>query len=152
MENKILVFDMDGTIVDLYGVEDWLPMLRREDTTPYRIANPMWDMILLRDILLQLKDEGWKIVVTTWTAKNGSPTYNKATAEAKKEWLYKFEFPFDEFHGVRYGTTKKNCTRKYGGRQILIDDNAKVRKGWKGETVNPETVDIIAYLYTLLEW
>ena len=25
---KILVFDMDGTIANLYGVENWLPMLQ----------------------------------------------------------------------------------------------------------------------------
>ena len=29
-------FDMDGTIADLYGVEDWLPKLRAYD--PSRIA------------------------------------------------------------------------------------------------------------------
>ena len=32
--NKTLVFDMDGTIADLYGVEGWLEMLRAEDETP----------------------------------------------------------------------------------------------------------------------
>ena len=28
---KTLVFDMDGTIADLYGVKGWLKMLRAED-------------------------------------------------------------------------------------------------------------------------
>ena len=27
-------FDMDGTIANLYGVENWLPMLRAYDPTP----------------------------------------------------------------------------------------------------------------------
>ena len=38
MENKTIVFDMDGTIADLYGVKGWLNYLRNEDTTPYEKA------------------------------------------------------------------------------------------------------------------
>ena len=34
-------FDMDGTIADLYAVENWLPMLRASDPTPYAMAKPM---------------------------------------------------------------------------------------------------------------
>ena len=37
MERKIY-FDMDGTIADLYGVDNWLEMLINEDATPYRVA------------------------------------------------------------------------------------------------------------------
>ena len=35
---KEIVFDMDGTIADLYGVENWLPKLRAYDPTPYQTA------------------------------------------------------------------------------------------------------------------
>lgn len=151
MEKKVLVFDMDGTIADLYGVDGWLPMLRNEDTTPYRVAYPLWNMDLLTDILIDLKEDGWMIVVTTWTAKGGSKAYNKATAATKKAWLDRMGFPYDEFHAVKYGTTKLNCTRKLGGYQILIDDCESVRKGWKGgATINPTTTDIIEYLAGLL--
>ena len=37
---KILVWDMDGTIADLYGVENWLPMLRAFDPTPIKWRSP----------------------------------------------------------------------------------------------------------------
>ena len=30
-ENKVIVFDMDGTIADLYGVDGWLKDLRAEN-------------------------------------------------------------------------------------------------------------------------
>ena len=57
--------------------------------------------------------------------------------KAKKEWLEKYNFPYDEIHCVKYGTTKANCTRKIGGFQILVDDNEEVRKGWNlGDTIN----------------
>ena len=134
---KMLVFDMDGTITDLYGVENWLTDLQTEKTRPYEIAKPLYDMKDLTNILNMLKSKGWKIVITTWLAKNASKEYNKAVATAKKEWLARYNFPYDEIHCVKYGTTKANCTRKKGGFQILIDDNKKVRDGWTlGTTVN----------------
>ena len=34
MKTKMVVFDMDGTIADLYAVPNWLQMLRAEDPTP----------------------------------------------------------------------------------------------------------------------
>ena len=48
---KMLIFDMDGTVADLYGVPNWLPMLRAFDPTPYRLAKPMWDMEELARLL-----------------------------------------------------------------------------------------------------
>ena len=39
--NITINFDMDGTIADLYGVENWLEMLIAEDTTPYAVATPL---------------------------------------------------------------------------------------------------------------
>lgn len=137
MKNKILVFDMDGTIANLYGVIGWLPMLRNEDTTPYEIASPMYDMVRLNAILMMLKAQGWKIIVTTWLAKGSTKEYDNAVRKAKLNWLKKYRFPFDEIHLVKYGTTKANCTRKHKGYQILIDDNEKIRKGWTlGSTIN----------------
>ena len=137
MDNKVLVFDMDGTIADFYGVKGWLDYLINEDTTPYEIAKPLYDMNVLNEMLLALKMLGWKIVVTTWLARNGSKEYNDRTRKAKLEWLAKYNFPYDEIHLVKYGTTKANCTRKMGGYQVLIDDNEKVRKGWNlGATID----------------
>lgn len=134
---KILVFDMDGTIADLYGVENWLADLRSENPRPYILAKPLCDMDSLNIILGLLKEQGWKIVVTSWLAKNSSALYDEVVREAKRMWLKKYNFPFDEIHLVKYGTTKANCTRKLGGFQILVDDNEKVRNGWTlGDTIN----------------
>ena len=104
----------------------------------------------MKKILELLKIRGWKIVITTWLAKNGTAEYNKATAKAKKEWLAKYNFPYDEIHCVKYGTTKANCTRKKADFQILIDDNKKVRDGWTlGTTVNAQH-DIMKFLKALV--
>ena len=137
MDNRTIVFDMDGTIADFYGVNGWLDYLKAEDTTPYEIAKPLYDMVTLVNLLMALKADGWKVVVTTWLAKDGTKEYNDRTRKAKLEWLAKYNFPYDEIHLVKYGTTKANCTRKIGGFQVLVDDNEKVRKGWNlGATIN----------------
>ena len=134
---KTLVFDMDGTIANLYGVENWLEMLRAEDPTPYIVAQPMYDMDTLKVILEMLKLQGWTIAVTSWLSMGSTRDYDKLVRQAKREWLERYDFPFDEIHLVEYGTTKANCTRKNGGYQILVDDNEKVRNGWNlGGTIN----------------
>ena len=134
---KTLVFDMDGTIANLYGVENWLEMLRAEDPTPYIVAQPMYDMDTLKVILEMLKLQGWTIAVTSWLSMGSTREYDKLVRQAKREWLERYDFPFDEIHLVAYGTTKANCTRKNGGYQILVDDNEKVRNDWNlGGTIN----------------
>lgn len=148
--SKTLVFDMDGTIVNLYGVKNWLEYLTAKDPTPYVVAEPLVDMDTLNSLIGILKNLGWRIVVTTWLAKNSTTTYDMAVREAKLNWLNEHNFDYDEIHLVKYGTTKANCTRKYGGVQILIDDNENIRKGWTlGDTIDANTnickalVDII---------
>lgn len=136
-ETKVLVFDMDGTIANLYGVNGWLEDLRSYNPRPYIVAEPMYDMEVLIAILSLLKLKGWKIAVTSWLSKESTKEYDDMVRKAKREWLTKYQFPVDEIHLVKYGTTKANCTRKLGGYQILIDDNAEVRKGWHlGDTIN----------------
>ena len=136
-DNKVLVFDMDGTIADLYGVDDWLTDLLNKDTRPYEIARPLYDMDTLNTLLDILRDMGWKVVVTTWLAKNSTKEYDNAVRKAKIEWLKKYGFKYDEIHLVKYGTTKANCTRALGGYQVLVDDNEQIRKGWHlGNTIN----------------
>lgn len=148
---KILVFDMDGTIANLYGVNGWLADLRNENVRPYVVAKPMYDTKELNTILNTLKIQGWEIMVTTWLAMDSTKEYDKNVRIAKREWLKKHDFPFDEIHLVKYGTTKANCTRHHGGFQILIDDNEKIRKGWTlGNTINAKE-NIINELRKLID-
>lgn len=146
---KMIVFDMDGTIADLYGVKGWLDDLHAEKTRPYDEAEPMYNMEELVDLLNRLREIGWMIAVTTWLAKDATKEYNKAVTKAKKAWLAKYNFPYDEIHCVKYGRTKADCTRHKADFQILIDDNKKVRDGWTlGTTVNAK-YDIMKFLKAL---
>ena len=133
----ILVFDMDGTLANFYGVSGWLEDLRAENPRPYEIADPLYSMEELNTLLLKLKAKGVRIIVTSWLAKGSSRDFDTKVRAAKKEWLKRYQFPYDEIHLVQYGTTKADCTRHYQDYQILVDDNKKVRQGWHlGATID----------------
>jgi hypothetical protein len=141
---------MDGTIADFYGVSGWLDDLNNRSTRPYEMAAPLYDMNELCELLEELKKIGYIIAITTWLSANSTREYDNEVRKAKLEWLARYNFPYDEIHLVKYGTTKANCTRKLGGFQILVDDNEKVRKGWNlGDTINANE-NIIEKLKELL--
>lgn len=151
---KMICFDMDGTIADLYAVNGWNEMLRAYDPTPYAVADPMWDMEALRMVLDRLMANGIEIRIITWLSMDSTEEYKNAVRNAKREWLEDMGFPYDHFHGVAYGATKADSIRKYlaeGETAWLIDDNAKVRNGWHmGEAIDPTACDIIALLAELM--
>jgi hypothetical protein len=149
---KTIVFDMDGTIANLYGVPNWLDMIHNEDPTPYIVAAPIYNPMALLEVLDALKEQGWRIAVTSWLAMGATKEYNTAVRQAKRNWLEMIGFPADEIHIVKYGTTKANCTRHHGGFQILVDDNEKVRKGWTlGGTIDANE-NILTELKKLLDF
>lgn len=146
-----LVFDMDGTIAALYGVEGWLSYLQSYQTYPYEVAKPMWEMRLMVSYLNRIRACGVKVSVVTWLAKNSTPDYDTAVAKAKREWLSRYHFPCDNIHIVPYGTPKHQCVEHFH-RAIIIDDDARVRNDWgTNRAINPCEVDLIAFLRRMAE-
>ena len=145
MFNKTITFDMDGTIANLYGVENWLDYLIAENTLPYEIAAPMVDFYELYLALEALRAQGFRIEVVSWSSKNGTKAYNKEVRKAKIDWLSRegIKECFDSIHVVKYGTKKHKIVRETG---ILFDDDARVRKEWVkhgGIAIDPQTHSIL---------
>jgi hypothetical protein len=134
---KEIWFDMDGTIADLYGVENWLSMLIAEDTTPYEIARPLLRMATLARVLNRLQRNGYTINIISWTSKRGSIEYNQAVAAAKKAWLRKHlaSVEFNRVDIVDYGTPKSE-----GRNGILFDDEEQNRANWAGIAYNVDNI------------
>lgn len=150
-KKKMICFDMDGTIADLFAVPDWLPKLRAYDPTPYAEAAPMWDMEALALVLEMLKLNGWEIAIITWLSKESTPEYDAAVRRAKRDWLERYNIPYDSFHGVKYGRTKADSVRKRCAYGVLIDDNETICAGWSlGATIDPTKENIIEKLLALL--
>lgn len=152
---KSLCWDMDGTLASLYDVPNWLNLLRAYDPLPYAIAAPMWNMTRLASLLRQFQKKGIEVNIITWLSMGSTPEYDRATREAKKEWLNHYDFPYDHFYGVKYGATKADSVRKRlspSEEAILIDDNAKVRDGWHlGRTIDPTSGNLLDILEELLK-
>lgn len=147
------IFDMDGTIADLYHVDDWLSKLRASDPSPYVEARPMWDMDKLGAILEALQALGHTVTVVSWLSKESTLEYNRATRAAKRAWLREQNFPFDEIHLVKYGTPKSKYS-KSDVINIFFDDSEDVAKEVSKRPgtvrINPEKVDIVEFLENFL--
>lgn len=151
--NKAIYFDMDGTIADLYAVENWLHHLENGNTFPYEVARAMCNMAELRGNLLALRELGYTIGVISWTSIRGSKEYNRNVRKAKINWLRNQDLldAMDEIHIVKYGTPKHTIPKIRHG--ILIDDNKEVCNLWErygGVTVNPLETDICEFLRQIL--
>ena len=135
-----IFFDMDGTIADLYGVENWLDYLIASDTLPYAIAKPLLRLSSLARILNRLQREGYRIGVISWLSKSGTEEYNNAVTETKKNWLKKHlaSVHFDEINIVKYGTPKQMFARTEN--DILFDDEEKNRNNWTGKAFDVNTI------------
>ena len=146
MKTKIN-FDMDGTIANLYGVENWLEMLINGDTAPYEVAEPMMRMSALARRLNHLQAMGYEIGVISWLSKSGSDEYNERVAEVKREWLAKHlpSVNWDSIIIVPYGTPKQNfCATP---RDILFDDEERNRDNWTGVAYDVDNItEVLEYM------
>lgn len=134
---KMIWFDMDGTIADLYGVENWLTDLRAEIARPYKVAKANVNLSLLARYLNKLRAGGYKVGVISWCSMQSSAQYENEVAAAKIHWLIN-HLPsvwFDEVNIVPYGTEKNSFNR---GDDLLFDDDIRVRANWSGESYAPE--------------
>lgn len=141
-----ICFDMDGTIANLYGVENWLDYLISKDEYPYLHADVMINMNSLARILNRLQRNGIEIGIISWLAKNSNADYDERVTRAKQKWLAKHlkSVHFDFVEIVSYGTDKNIvCT---GKNDILFDDEEKNRDNWKGVAYNVD--DILNILKT----
>lgn len=127
-------FDMDGTLTNFYGVQNWLEYLENSDTTPYRIAKPLINFSLLARRIHQLQRKGYKVGIISWLSKSGTNEYNAAVTTIKKAWLKKHlpSVDWNETITIPYGTPKHNYANdKYA---ILFDDEKRNRDAWQSKT------------------
>lgn len=131
-ETKMKIwFDMDGTLANLYGVENWLPMLRAFDPTPYRKAKPLVNMQALAHMLNNRQKQGMEICIISALSKDSNAEYDEAVKNAKREWLKKHlpSVRFDEIRFVPYTYPKNNVN---SGNDVLFDDEARHLEAWTG--------------------
>lgn len=144
---RTIWWDMDGTIANLYEVENWLPKLRAEDASPYAEAAVMWNMSQLAKLMNQAQRLGYKLGIVSWTSKGGSASYNRAVKQAKLAWLEKHlhSVSWDSVYIMNYGTPKSIVMKNED--DILFDDEEKNRDNWLGHAYDPQDMmKVMKYL------
>lgn len=138
--NITINFDMDGTIADFYGVENWLDYLEAEDITPYAVAEPLLRFSALARKLNALQREGYKLAIISWLSKTGSEEYNMGVEIIKRAWLRKHlpSVNWDRITIVPYGTPKETwCETE---NDILFDDEERNRINWTGKAFDVHNI------------
>ena len=137
---KAIYFDMDGTIANLYGVENWLEYLTNGNAKPYAVATPLVNLNALARRLNNLQRKGYTIGIISWLAKNSTAEYDEAVTKAKMGWLTRHmkSVKWDEVKIVPYGTPKEETVNYPMG--ILFDDEEPNRKNWKGQAFSENQI------------
>lgn len=130
---KKIYFDMDGTVYNLYGIKNWLEMLRNEEKDAFTIGKSLVDMNRLKKVCLKLIEIGYQIGIITWLPIGASPEYCEICTKEKREWIEKNMPYVSEFYAQEYGTPKQYAPARRAALMILIDDNKEVREMWKTE-------------------
>lgn len=139
---KAIYLDMDGTIADLYGVNNWENRLNAGDVYPYLVAKPLCDMEELNTILTEIAAHGITIGVISWGAMHASAEYTREVKKVKKKWIEAYLTCVTEIHVVKYGTPKHKVAKVK--ESVLVDDNETVRDCWKnGTTIDATDAEIM---------
>lgn len=135
-----ICFDMDGTIANLYGVENWLEMLINHDETPYKEAKTLINMNILARYLNKIQKKGVEIGIISWLAKNSNNDYDTKVTKAKENWLKKHlrSVKFDFVEIVSYGYAKENFC--YNINDVLFDDEENNRRSWTGKAFDEKNI------------
>ena len=135
-----ICFDMDGTIADLYNVENWLQKIVNCDATPYKQAEVMVNMNVLAKLLHKLQSKGYEVGIISWLSKSSTEDFDNAVTAAKKAWLKQHlrSVNFDFIEIVPYGTDKNLVFTNEN--DILFDDEINNRTTWKGHAYNVHNI------------
>ena len=136
---QTIFFDMDGTIADLYGVENWLDYLIEKNPLPYEIAKPLVRLSTLARYLNKLQAQGFRIGIISWLSKDSNNIYDEMVTYTKIKWLEKHlaSVQFNEIHIVDYGTPKELFSN---GNDILFDDEENNRDNWIGTAYDVDNI------------
>lgn len=130
---KKIYFDMDGTVYDLYGMKNWLEMLRNEEKGAFTLGKPLVNMDRLKRVCMELIGIGYQIGIITWLPMGASLEYSEVCTKEKREWAEKNMPYISEFYALEYGTPKQYAPARRAAEMWLVDDSKEVREMWVTE-------------------
>lgn len=81
---KKIYFDMDGTVANLYGEDNWLDNLRNEREGSFINLRPLVDMMELSRVCHQLMKQGYRFGVITWLPMGASREFERVCERERR--------------------------------------------------------------------
>ena len=131
MKKQIVYLDMDGTIANLYGMENWLEKLRNEVEGLFLECEPF---LTENELKNYFPTEEFELRICSMTPLNATEEYCQVVINEKNQWLDKY-FP-SITHRV-YMVYGHNKNLKNSVNHILVDDNETIRNSYKGLALFP---------------
>ena len=127
----VVYLDMDGTIANLYGIENWLARLRNEDSTIFTEC----ETLISETALFELYPvEKYEIRILSMTPKKATKRYRMSVIAQKNEWL---DIHFPHIKKRIYLPYGHNKNLKNSANKILIDDSEIIRNNFRGIALAP---------------
>lgn len=132
-----IYFDLDGTLYDLYNIENWEQKLREEKPNMYNQDRPLYTP-RIHTIVSALLRLGVKFHSITKLSMTATENYAKLTTEEKKEWV-RNNLPFvSNINCIPYTDHKYKYIRRKDEENILIDDSEYECSDWTGTAYKAE--------------
>lgn len=133
-----IYFDMDGTLFDLYGKENWLTMLENGRPGAFKEYGENGGLMQglesevcdIYEQIAYLQSQGVTFGIISWLPFAASPEYEEICREEKLEWLRTYFPMITEIHIIPYGIEKQKAITKRAETMYLIDDNAEICNAW----------------------
>ena len=90
---KEIYFDLDGTLYDLYGMENWLERIEKEKPNTFTDGNFIVNYDEFIQCVTKLKEQGYNFNVISWLPYDVTYNYRKKCEQEKRSWIKKF-LPF----------------------------------------------------------
>lgn len=130
-------FDLDNTLFNLYGKENWLEMLENEKPGVFNAGKenqgflPELDVKKLYNMIEQCQRLSINFGIITWLPFAASPEYEEICRKEKMEWIDLNLPMITDIKIIPYGIEKQKAITKRSRAMYLIDDNTEVCKAWE---------------------
>ena len=120
-----IIFDLDGTLYNLYGIDNWLKKVESGDPSVFTEGETLVNTEALNKKIEVFKKMGCTFSVVTWLPMGATDKYKKECYSRKMNWCRENLPTISEVNIIDYGIGK-HLYRKKDKFNYLIDDNLEI--------------------------
>ena len=133
-KRTVVYLDMDGTIFDLYGQENWLAELKAGNE---KIFSGDRRIVTEEELRKIFPENEYDVRILTMTPLGATEDYCLKVINEKNKWLDKYFPSIEKRIFKKYGHNKNLRGSK---NAILVDDSEPIRNSWRGVALNPSAL------------